>query len=105
MISRHILVYFKFKVFPTDATIFFMDFFSKIKTQPEEAQIRRNDLTDLLMDLWGKTKISSGVGGDDGMAPLTLHEFVAQMHVFFEASFETTGGIQTFALYDLAANP
>uniref|UniRef100_A0AAR5Q4F4 Cytochrome P450 n=1 Tax=Dendroctonus ponderosae TaxID=77166 RepID=A0AAR5Q4F4_DENPD len=105
LIPRPILTFFKFRVFPTHVTKYFMNFFSDIKAQRAGENIKRNDLTDILINLCDKTKSVSDIGGDGVMEPLTSTEFVAQMHLFFEAGFETTGSTQTFALYELATNP
>lgn len=99
IIPRHILLFFNFKVFPAHATNYFMNFFANIKAQRAEQKISRNDLTDILIDLCDTNKMGSGV------EPLTIKQFVAQMHLFFEAGYETSAGTQTFALYELAAQP
>nr|UUB32636.1 cytochrome P450 CYP6CR2 [Dendroctonus rhizophagus] len=105
LIPKHILAFFKFKLFPTHVTNYFINFFSDVKAQRAVEKIKRNDLTDILINLSDKTKSVSDIGGNGVMEPLTSTEFVSQMHLFFEAGFETTGSTQTFALYELAANP
>ncbi|ENN80592.1 hypothetical protein YQE_02987, partial [Dendroctonus ponderosae] len=103
LIPRNILIFFNFRVFPTHVTNYFINFFANIKTQRAVEKIRRNDLTDILIDLCDKTKIVSDNSGNSLPEPLTIKEFAAQMHLFFEAGYETSAGTQTFALYELAA--
>nr|UCJ02331.1 cytochrome P450 CYP6CR2 [Dendroctonus armandi] len=105
LIPRPILTFFKFRLFPTHVTKYFMNFFSHIKAQRAAENIKRNHLTDILINLSDKTKSVSDIRGDGVMEPLTSTEFLAQMHLFFEARFETTGSTQTFPLYELATNP
>lgn len=105
LVPRHILTMFKFKIFTKSATNYFMNMFKNIKEHREREKIKRNDLTDLLMDLCDETKIHPDFNGKGKMEPLTFNEFASQMYVFFEAGFETSSSTQTFAMYELGVNP
>lgn len=105
LVPRHILSLFKFKLFPEGTTKYFMNMFKEIKEHRENEKQKRNDLTDLLIDLCDETKDHRDFSGKGKMDPLSFNEFATQMYVFFEAGFETSSSTQSFALYEIAANP
>ncbi|XP_030747300.1 probable cytochrome P450 6a23 isoform X2 [Sitophilus oryzae] len=104
LIPRKILVMLHFKLFNKRASNFFLNMFKQIKDHRLTETVKRNDLTDLLLDLCDGTKEHKDYAGDGTMEPLSFDEFAAQMYVFFEAAFETSSSTQTFALYELGAN-
>uniref|UniRef100_A0A182INB4 Uncharacterized protein n=1 Tax=Anopheles atroparvus TaxID=41427 RepID=A0A182INB4_ANOAO len=63
------------------------------KAHPE---LRRNDLVDRLLKLTEKTDSDGG---------LSESEIVANVYIFFTASYEATSTIVTFCLYELAQQP
>ncbi|CAG9766994.1 unnamed protein product [Ceutorhynchus assimilis] len=102
LIPRHILSLFQFRLFPKKTTNFFMNLFKDVKEQRQKETTKRNDLTDLLLDLCVKT--NKDFSGEGTMEPLNFNEMAAQMYVFFEAGFETSSSTLTLTLYELAAN-
>ncbi|KAL1487760.1 hypothetical protein ABEB36_015595 [Hypothenemus hampei] len=105
LIPRHILSLFHFKLFPKSTTNYFLDMFKQIKETREKETGKRNDLTDLLIDLCDETKDHPDFNGVGKMGPLTFNEFASQIYVFFEAAFETSSSTLTLTLYELAVNP
>lgn len=105
LIPRHVLSMLGFGLYTNSATKYFMKMFKEIKEYREKNAFKRNDLTDLLMNLCDKTKRHTDFNGQGEMEPLTFEEFAAQMFIFFETGFETSSSTQTFAIYELGANP
>lgn len=104
LFPRHVLSLFRFKLFPAETTNYFMKMFREIKDNREKENIKRNDLTNLLMDLCDDSKDHPDFNGNGKMDSLSFNEFASQMYVFFEAGFETSSTTQTFAMYELAIN-
>ncbi|XP_076257258.1 cytochrome P450 6a2-like isoform X1 [Rhynchophorus ferrugineus] len=104
LIPRPVLSKLNFKLFTKSATKYFLNMFKMIKEHRQTETTKRNDLTDLLLDLADKNKSHPDFNGVGTMEPLNFNEFAAQLYIFFQAGFETSSSTQAFALYELASN-
>lgn len=103
--SREVLKQFNFKIFPTETTKYVKDMFGKVKINRTEKNIERGDLANTIISLCERNEKYKDYSGKKVMDPLNDNEYVAQMWIFFCASFETSSSTLTFILYELSKNP
>ncbi|GAB0099412.1 hypothetical protein DMENIID0001_152680 [Sergentomyia squamirostris] len=78
----------------------------------EKNNVQRKDFLQLLLQLKNTGKVDSednwniqSTGSDNNSKTLTFHELAAQIHLFFQAGYETTSATISFCLYQLAKQP
>lgn len=104
-LPRHVLQKINFKIFSKESTRFVTDMYNDLKSYRNENQIQRDDLANTVIKMTEKREEYKDYSGKNVMEPLNENEYVAQMWVFFCASFETSSSMQTFTLYELSRNP
>lgn len=103
-LPRHILKKINFRIFTKETTHFVRNMFNDLKKYRKEGNIQRDDLANIILRLTEENEELKDYSGKNVMTPLNENEYIAQMWVFFSASFETSSSTITFALYELSKN-
>lgn len=102
---RNILKALNFRIFRKDSTKFVKEMFEDLQKYRKGGNVQRDDLANTILKLTEKNDAHKDYSGKNIMEPLDSKEYIAQMWVFFCASFETSSSTLTFALYELTKNP
>lgn len=91
------------RLFPAEATNFFIETVRETVKEREEKNIHRPDFLNSLIQL----KNTGTIDGEkvDNDKKLTFNQIVAEAFLFYFAGFETSATTMSFALYELAMNP
>lgn len=104
-LSRDFLKMINFKIFTKESTQYVREMYGQIKKYRKQHDVQREDLANTILGLTERNEKHKDYSGKNVMETLSENEYIAQMWVFFCASFETSSGVQTFALYELSKNP
>lgn len=103
-VAPELLRLLKISVAGPDTTKFFINAIKQTIKYREDNNIEEKDFMSLLIKLKNNQSIDETLNNEKNPKSITFNELSAQAFIFFLGGFETSSGVMTFALYELAKN-